>query len=111
MAKFSGVEIFTYVGMDNHFHILLKVPDRKKWLKRFEVKEGEPAETSEGRLLKHLSIVYSKVFSEAVTQRAEELPGAGTGRRSAGVVGSVQKTLLRCQSLCEGTEGTFQSLV
>ena len=41
MSKFSGVEIFTYVVMDNHFHILAKVPDKDKWLKKFETKDGE----------------------------------------------------------------------
>ena len=62
MAKFSGVEIFTYVVMDNHFHILVKVPDREKWLKRFETKPGEDEKAGEERLLAHLSTVYSKAF-------------------------------------------------
>jgi len=62
MAKFSGVEIFTYVVMDNHFHILLKVPDREKWLEKFETKPGEAAGAGEKRLLLHLSSVYSKAF-------------------------------------------------
>lgn len=30
-----------YTIMDKHFHILLKVPEQKVWLKRFEGKEGE----------------------------------------------------------------------
>ena len=62
MAKFSGVEIFTYVVMDNHFHILLKVPDQAKWLRKFETKQGERSEAGEERLLAHLSTVYSKAF-------------------------------------------------
>ena len=62
MAKFAGVEIFTYVVMDNHFHILLKVPDREKWLKRFDTKPGEAANAGEERLLTHLATVYSKAF-------------------------------------------------
>lgn len=72
MATFSGVEIFTYVVMDNHFHILVKVPDRKKWLKRFETKAGEPEEAGEERLLTHLSAVYSKAF---LKQLRQELKG------------------------------------
>ena len=62
VAKFSGVEIFTYVVMDNHFHILLKVPEKAKWLRRFEQKSGEAAGAGEARLLTHLSTVYSKAF-------------------------------------------------
>ena len=62
MAQFSGVEIFTYVVMDNHFHILVKVPDKQKWLKQFEPKVGEPSLAGEERLLRHLSTVYSKAF-------------------------------------------------
>lgn len=62
MAQFSGVEIFTYVVMDNHFHILLKVPEKLKWLRRFEQKPGEAAGAGEDRLLTHLSTVYSKAF-------------------------------------------------
>jgi putative transposase len=56
MATFSGVEILTYAIMDNHFHILLKVPEQKGWLKRFEGKEGEE------KFFEHLSLVYSKAF-------------------------------------------------
>lgn len=56
MASFSGVEVLAYVVMDNHFHILSKVPNREKWLSRFEGEEGER------RLLKHLGTVYSKKF-------------------------------------------------
>jgi REP element-mobilizing transposase RayT len=32
MAKFSGVEVLTYALMDNHFHLLVKVPERAKFL-------------------------------------------------------------------------------
>ncbi len=58
MSAFSGVGVLTYVVMDNHFHILAQVPDREKWLRKFEGEEGEK------KLLKHLATVYSKKFVE-----------------------------------------------
>lgn len=56
MASFSGVEVLTYAVMGNHFHILAKVPERSKWLRKFDGDEGEK------RLLEHLGKVYSKAF-------------------------------------------------
>ena len=56
MATFSGVEVLTYVVMSNHFHILVKVPDREKWLRKFEGENGN------AKLLKHLATVYSKKY-------------------------------------------------
>jgi len=64
MSEFAGVEILTYALMDNHFHILLKVPHQEKWLKRFEGPEGEE------KLITHLSTVYSKAF---ITQLRNEI--------------------------------------
>ena len=77
MATFSGVEIFTYVVMDNHFHILVKVPDQKKWLKRFETKVGEAKGAGEERLLKHLSAVYSKAFLKQLRNELKSLRERG----------------------------------
>jgi REP element-mobilizing transposase RayT len=71
MAKFSGVEILTYVIMDNHFHILLKVPEQKSWLKRFDGKEGEE------RFFDHLSLVYSKAFITQFRSEIKELRNRG----------------------------------
>ena len=95
MAKFAGVEIFTYVVMDNHFHILLKVPDREKWLKRFETKPGEDANAGEERLLTHLTTVYSKAF---LKQLGNELQSF----RERGMEGEAEKLLERFkQRFCD----------
>jgi len=67
MSQFSGVEVLTYALMDNHFHILVKVPDREKWLRKFEGPEGE------GKLMTHLATVYSKAFLAQLRKEIEQL--------------------------------------
>ena len=36
MERFSGVQVLTYAVMDNHFHVLARVPAKQRFLKRFE---------------------------------------------------------------------------
>lgn len=86
MAQFSGVEIFTYVVMDNHFHILLKVPEREKWLLKFEDKRGEEPGAGEGRLLTHLSTVYSKAFLKQLRNELKSLRERGMEEEVAKVL-------------------------
>jgi REP element-mobilizing transposase RayT len=71
MARFSGVEVLTYALMANHFHILVKVPERARFLKRFEGEGGEE------RLLEHLSLLYSKSYIAAVRQELARVRAAG----------------------------------
>ena len=33
MSAFCGVELLTYCVMGNHFHALVRVPDREQWLR------------------------------------------------------------------------------
>ncbi|YCM42877.1 transposase [Verrucomicrobiaceae bacterium 227] len=74
MSAFSGVEVLTYVVMDNHFHILAKVPDRAKWLRKFEGEGGE------ARLLTHLGAVYSKKFLEQLQREIATFREQGNER-------------------------------
>ena len=74
MSAFSGVEILTYVVMDNHFHILAKVPDRAKWLRKFEGEGGED------RLLGYLGTVYSKKFLEQLRREMATFREQGNER-------------------------------
>ena len=71
LARFSGVEILTYALMGNHFHILVKVPERAKFLKRFEGEGGEE------RLLEHLSLLYSKAYLVSLQQEIARVREAG----------------------------------
>lgn len=56
LAKFCGLRLLTHCVMGNHFHALVRVPDRATWLLRFEGPQGD------ARLLEHLRILYSKGF-------------------------------------------------
>ena len=71
LARFSGVEVLTYALMGNHFHILVKVPERAKFLKRFEGEGGEE------RLLEHLSLLYSKAYLVSLRQEIARVREAG----------------------------------
>ena len=61
-----GVEVLGYVVMDNHFHILARVPNREKWLQRFE--GGERAR----RFQKHLTTLSSKKFIAPLERELRE---------------------------------------
>jgi hypothetical protein len=60
MGRFCGVEVLTFCVMGNHFHLLVRVPDREIWLTQFEGVGGEE------RLLAHLSRFYSVSFMQAL---------------------------------------------
>ena len=59
MERFSGVEVLTYAVMGNHFHLLLRVPERETFLRKF--RKGT-REEQEKRLFEHLKALYSKAF-------------------------------------------------
>jgi len=59
MEKFSGVEVLTYAVMGNHFHLLLRVPERAEYLRKIE--KGTKTER-EARLLAHLKLLYSRAY-------------------------------------------------
>jgi REP element-mobilizing transposase RayT len=85
MAKFSGVEILTYALMDNHFHLLAKVPERAKFLKRFEGEGGEV------KLLEHLGLLYSKAFIAGVKAELARVREAGRGAEAEAILETFRK--------------------
>jgi putative transposase len=56
MSEFMGIQVLTYCVMGNHFHALIKVPNRDLWLEKFAGSGGET------RFFKHLSTFYSADF-------------------------------------------------
>jgi REP element-mobilizing transposase RayT len=85
MARFSGVEILTYALMGNHFHLLVKVPERAKFLKRFEGEGGE------AKLLEHLSLLYSKAFIAGVKAELARVREAGRGEEAEAILETFRK--------------------
>jgi putative transposase len=85
LAAFSGVEILTYALMANHFHVLVKVPERAKFLRRFEGEGGEE------RLLEHLSLLYSKAYVTAVRQELARVRAAGRESEVTAILDAFRK--------------------
>jgi len=86
MARFSGVQVLTYAVMDNHFHILARVPSRKRFLKRFEDEKCDYEGAGEDRLLEHLLILYSTTYVAQVRREIASM-------RERGMEADVQKFL------------------
>ena len=62
LALFSGVKVMTYCLLSNHWHLLVKVPSRERFLRQFEDREGEAVGSGEGRLFGHLATLYSRAY-------------------------------------------------
>jgi hypothetical protein len=71
MSEFCGVKVVTYCVMSNHFHVLVEVPWREVWLRRFEGPEGEQ------KLMEHLRTLYSKTFVGLLTDELADLRSRG----------------------------------
>ena len=94
MEDFSGVRILTYALMDNHFHLLIHIPDQSKFLQRFE---DSSTLSGEEKLIKHLSSLYSTNF---IAQLVREIRGL----REAGRESEIESLLGRFKSrMCDLT--------
>ena len=76
LERFAGVEILTHAIMGNHFHLLVRVPNRERFLARFDGKGGE------SRLLSHLSLLYSKGYLAALRYELADLRKQGMGAQA-----------------------------
>jgi len=74
LAAFCGVKLLTYCIMGNHFHALVRIPKREVWLaERFGGADGEE------KLLRHLRLLYSKAFVQALREDLAQLRAQGMG--------------------------------
>src|SRR6056297_1106008 len=74
MERFSGVDVLTYAVMGNHFHLLLRVPERAQILRKFE--KGTRVEREE-RLLEHLPSLYSRAYLKQLKGELEVMTEQG----------------------------------
>ena len=71
LARFAGVEIRTFAIMDNHFHILARVPAHDEFVAQFAGPGGEE------RLLEHLPLLYSRNYIAALRAELADLRRRG----------------------------------
>lgn len=76
MERFAGVEVLTYAVMGNHFHLLVRVPERQRFVARFDGKGGEE------KLLGHLGLLYSKAWIGSLCRELEDLRKRGMKREA-----------------------------
>ena len=82
LERFAGVEVLTFAVMSNHFHLLTRVPDRARFLGRFEGKGGEE------KLMEHLTLLYSKAYVTGLRHELADL-------RAKGMTGPAEELLDR----------------
>ena len=80
MARFSGLEIHTYAVMDNHFHILARVPSHDVFVARFAGADGEE------RLLEHLRLLYSRAYIAALRAELADLRQRGMPEQAEALI-------------------------
>ncbi len=66
-AGFSGVDVCTYALMDNHFHLLVRVPER--------------VEVPDGELIRRVRLLYGPERSAKLFEQWEKWERAGNGKR------------------------------
>ncbi|MGA0848287.1 MAG: transposase [Pontimonas sp.] len=93
LERFAGVEILTYAVMGNHFHLLVRVPEREKFLRKFT--KGTRAER-EARLFEHLSLLYSRAY---LAQLKAELEVMTEKKMDALYESTIERYLARLCSL------------
>ena len=84
MSAFCGVEVLTYCVMGNHFHALVRVPDRDQWLReKFGAAEVPSAAIPASTEAPADPAVAPAVAAAETTEAAEDLKPARSARKSS----------------------------
>jgi REP element-mobilizing transposase RayT len=87
MAGFLGLRILTHAVMGNHFHALLEIPNKEKWLARFSGAEGEKA------FWAHLATFYQTDSLKRLRERVERARAAGRQNEAEKMVDSIKRRM------------------
>ena len=134
MSAFCGVELLTYCVMGNHFHALVRVPDREQWLReKFGAAEvpgaanpacadgigglaaaaaggsGSPGEAG-GKALRPPTDLVHQGLRELPAQGCGGVAGEGAGGGCGEGAGVFPAEVLRCERLDQGGEAAVQQV-
>ncbi|MCP5559686.1 MAG: hypothetical protein H7A55_18215 [Verrucomicrobiaceae bacterium] len=101
LAAFCGIKLITYCVMGNHFHALVRVPNREEWLQRFAGADGEE------KLLAHLRTLYSKAFVELFRLQLERLRKDGRDSEAKGYVEAMKARFCDISVFCKEVKSRF----
>lgn len=113
--KHTDVEVLTYVVMDNHFQMLVRVVKGGRFATRFEGSEGEAA------LLKHLEGLFTYGYATLIERRVRQLRLRGANRKAEKILQEkrdkledlvffmkqIKQRCARRRNLSHGGRGTF----
>jgi putative transposase len=90
--------------MGNHFHVLLRVPEREKFLSK--LKTGT-VDDREAKLLEHLSLLYSEAYLKQLKAELAVMREKGMTELLREGGEGVFGPALQSDSFYEGAEGTL----
>ena len=100
-AGFAGIEVLTWCMMDNHFHLLVRVPPREAFL------EGLMA-GGRKRFWKRLRVLYSRDRVKALQKEVAELEKhEGTERRVEEILGRYTRRMGDLSAFVQGLKFAF----
>jgi putative transposase len=101
LAAFCGIKLITYCVMGNHFHALVRVPNREEWLKRFDGPDGED------KFFEHLRTLYSKGFVELFLLELDRLRKDGRDSEANGYVDAMKARFCDISVFCKEVKSRF----
>ena len=77
LSRFCAVDVLTHCVMDVRMQMLLWVPDREVYIRRFKNQEGDVAGAGDDRFFDHLSYRYKQSRIEELRQALADLRASG----------------------------------